>query len=142
MRYNIIVRPRDLIIVQNLAVGNYFMGGHIARPGAYTLNGSHLTLKQAVMAAGMFDALAIPQRTDVVRRLRPNQEVFVRVDMDKIFGGQQPDMYLKPDDQIMVGTNALAPFLAALRGAFRITYGFGFLYDRNFAVNSNTGAVQ
>ena len=33
----------------------------------------------------------------------------------------------------MVGTNALAPFVAALRGAFRITYGFGFLYDRNFA---------
>ena len=26
----------------------------------------------------------------------------------------------------------LAPFLASLRGAFRLTYGFGFIYDRNF----------
>ena len=26
-----------------------------------------------------------------------------------------------------------APFLAAFRGAFRMTYGLGFLYDRNFA---------
>jgi polysaccharide biosynthesis/export protein len=32
----------------------------------------------------------------------------------------------------MVGTNAMASFLAAARGAFRVTYGFGFLYDRNF----------
>jgi polysaccharide biosynthesis/export protein len=36
-----------------------------------------------------------------------------------------------------VGTNALAPFLAAIRGSFRFTYGFGFLYDRNFAAAEN-----
>jgi len=42
-------------------------------------------------------------------------------------------MYLKPDDVIEVGTNAVAPFLAAIRGGFRMTYGFGFLYDRNYA---------
>ena len=35
----------------------------------------------------------------------------------------------------MVGTNAIAPFLATLRSAFRFTYGAGFLYDRNFAYN-------
>ena len=32
-----------------------------------------------------------------------------------------------------IGTNALAPFIAAIRNGFRFTYGFGFLYDRNFA---------
>ena len=57
-----------------------------------------------------------------------------RIDVAKIFNGEEPDIYLKPDDQVLVGTNAIAPFLAALRGAFRITYGFGFLYDRNFEV--------
>lgn len=55
------------------------------------------------------------------------------MDLDKIFDGQQPDIYLKPNDQVMVGTNAIAPFLAATRNAFRITYGFGFLYDKNYA---------
>ena len=58
--------------------------------------------------------------------------VLVLIDLQKIFQGAQPDMYLKPDDQVMVGTNALAPFLLALRNGFRIAYGFGFLYDRNF----------
>jgi hypothetical protein len=32
-----------------------------------------------------------------------------------------------------VGTNAFQPFVASFRNAFRITYGFGFLYDRNYA---------
>ena len=61
------------------------------------------------------------------------------MDLDKIFAGHEPDIYLKPDDQVMVGTNVLAPFLSAVRGAFRITYGFGFLYDRNFAINNSNG---
>jgi len=65
------------------------------------------------------------------------REVFARVDIEKIFSGLEPDIYLKPDDQILVGTNAVAPFLAAARGAFRITYGFGFLYDRNYAYDQN-----
>ena len=36
---------------------------------------------------------------------------------------------------------ALAPFIAAFRGAFRVTYGLGFLYDINYAYNTNTGQV-
>ncbi len=64
------------------------------------------------------------------------------MDLDKIFAGHAPDIYLKPNDSIMVGTNMIAPFLSALRGAFRITYGFGFLYDRNFSVtNPNLGGA-
>ncbi len=57
----------------------------------------------------------------------------MHVDVDAIFSGDQPDIYLKPNDVIQVGTNILAPFLAAIRQGFRITYGFGFLYDRNYA---------
>ena len=90
----------------------------------------------------MLDQLAIPERTDVIRRLGPDREVFVRVNLAKIFAGQQSDIYLKPDDQVMVGTNALAPFLAAARGAFRLTYGFGFLYDRNYAAEENNRVGQ
>ncbi len=132
LRYNIVVRPKDVIFVQPLQTGVYYMGGHVQRPGVYNLTGQHITLKNAVVSAGMLDAVAIPQRTDVIRRIRPDHEVFVRIDLDKIFAGQQPDFFLRPDDQVVVGTNALAPFIAAVRGAFRITYGFGFLYDRNF----------
>ena len=32
-----------------------------------------------------------------------------------------------------MGTDVLAPFLFVIRNSFRLTYGFGFVYDRNFA---------
>jgi len=130
---NVVVRARDTIFVPTPEFGTYYMGGHVARPGAYTLSGQRVTLKQAIIAASMLDQLAIPQRTDVIRRLGAEKEVWVRVDLAKVFAGQQPDLFIKPDDQVLVGTNALAPYLASLRNAFRFTYGAGFLYDRNFA---------
>lgn len=138
LSYNIAIHPRDIVVVQPLPVGEYYLGGHVTRPGVYTLSGRRITLKQAIISGSMFDDLAIPQRTDIIRRIKPDREVFVRVNLEQIFAGEQPDLYLKPDDQIMVGTNAFAPFLAAMRGAFRLTYGFGFLYDRNFAYSSST----
>lgn len=133
LKYDIILRPQDMIIVPSPPIGEYYMGGHVARPGVYSLTARNITLKQAIISAGMLDQLAVPTRTDVIRRLSKNQEVFVRVDLEKIFAGLEPDILLKPDDQVMVGTNAGATFLAAFRNSFRFTYGFGFLYDRNYA---------
>jgi polysaccharide export outer membrane protein len=137
LRYNVVIRPDDMIVVPPPAIGEYYMGGHVARVGVYNLTDRKITLKQAVVAAGMLDGVAIPARTEVIRRVGTSKEVFVRVDLDKVFAGEQPDIYLKPNDVVNVGTNAVAPFLAALRGAFRFTYGFGFLYDRNFAYDNN-----
>ena len=141
LNYNIVIRPQDFIYVPNPQVGEYYMGGHVGRVGVYSLSGRKITLKQAVIAAGMLDQLAIPQRTQIVRRLPgTNQEVFTMVDLAKIFSGEQPDLYLKADDQVQVGTHFVAPFIAAVRNGFRITYGFGFLYDRNYApINPNSG---
>lgn len=141
LKYNITIRPKDIIFVPDPQTGYYFVGGHVARPGAYTLSGQKMTVKDAIISASMFDGLAIPQRTDIIRQIHPDHEVYVRVDLEKIFSGEEPDLYLKPHDKIMVGTNAFAPFIAAFRGAFRVTYGLGFLYDINYAYNTNTGQV-
>jgi hypothetical protein len=46
--------------------------------------------------------------------------------------GTQPDVYLKPDDRINVGTNFWALPLAVIRSGFRANYGFGLVVDRNF----------
>jgi polysaccharide biosynthesis/export protein len=135
LRYNIIIRPRDMIVVPQPEVGFFYVAGHVLRPGVYNLTGQRITLKQAVMSAAMFDPLAIPKRTDLIRRVGPEREVIVQVDLARLFAGADPDIFLKPHDQILVGTDWYAPFLAAARGAFRMTYGFGFLYDRNFAVD-------
>jgi protein involved in polysaccharide export with SLBB domain len=140
LKYNIVVRPGDYIYVPQPVTGEYYMGGHILRGGVYSLTARKITLKEAFISAGMLDPVAIPARTQIIRRIDDSHEIFAVVDIEKIFAGTEPDMYLRPDDQVLVGTNIVAPFLAALRNGFRITYGFGFLYDRNYYTgNGNNG---
>ena len=141
LKYNIPIRPGDQIYVQPPDIGLYFVGGHVARPGTFQLTGQKVTLMDAIIGASMLDGLAIPQRTDIIRHVNPDHQVYVRVDLTKVFSGESPDIYIKPGDKIMVGTNAIAPFLAAIRGGFRISYGFGFLYDRNYAYPVNNAAI-
>jgi polysaccharide export outer membrane protein len=141
LKFNIVLRPRDMIIVPEPIVGEYYMGGHVQRTGVYSMTARQITLKQAIMSAGMLDQIAVPWRTQIVRRIPgKDQEVYAMVDLTKIFAGVEPDIYIRKDDQILVGTQAWAPFLAAIRNGFRFAYGFGFFYDRNF--NAVTGGVD
>lgn len=133
LKYDIIIKPGDLVYVASPVIGEYYMGGHVNRPGAYSLTARNITLTQALITAGGLDPVAWPDRCSIRRKISMDQQVIVRVDLGAVVDGRAPDIYLKPDDQVIVGTNAIAPFIAALRNAFRITYGFGFLYDRNFA---------
>jgi polysaccharide biosynthesis/export protein len=132
LAYNIVIRPGDTIIVPPPVMGLYYMGGHVGASGAYGISGNKITLKQAVAAARMMDPYAVPWKTDIIRRIGDN-ELFLRVDLAQVFEGRQPDVYIKPNDVIIVGTDWYPPFLIALRTAFRFSYGFGFLYDRNYA---------
>ena len=140
-RYNIVIRPQDLINVPPGSVGEFFMMGNIARPGAYSLTGRRLTVKEAIASAGGFGPLAWPSRADLVRRVSQDEEQIIQLDLDAIFAGEEPDFYLKPSDIINVGTTPASVFFAVLRNAFRFTYGMGFVYDRNFG-DSDTFAAR
>jgi protein involved in polysaccharide export with SLBB domain len=137
-RYDIIIRPGDRITVPLDIVGEFCINGNVNAQGYIPLVGRKMTLKQAISAAGGLNAIAWPQKVEVVRRLGRNkaglmQEETVMVDLKKIAEGRQPDFFIKPDDWINVGTHGTSRWLAVLRNAFRATYGFGFIYDRNFA---------
>jgi len=134
MRYNIVVRPGDVIRIPNQSAGFVYTMGQINRPGAYTVPGDEdLTLKQLVASAGGLSGLAAPDRVDLVRRAGTNQDITVRLDLAAIFHGNEPDIFLKPDDLINIGSNAAMTPLAVIRNGFRFTYGFGFVLDRNFS---------
>jgi len=132
-RYNIIIRPSDSIHVPVDVTGEYFIMGNTNFQGAVQLLGRPITLKMAIAAAGGLGPLAWPKRCEVIRRIGENKEEIVMIDLDKIAKGEQPDFFIKPLDLINVGTHATARWRAVLRNAFRATYGFGFIYDRNFA---------
>ena len=89
---------------------------------------------------GGLSPLAWPSRCEIIRRVGGSAEQVIAVNLDAIFNGQEDDRFLQPNDVINVGTNPIAPFLATIRSAFRVSYGFGFVYDRNFADIDSFGA--
>jgi len=132
-RMNIVMRDNDIVHVPTLEVGEFYISGEVLRPGVYSLTGRQITLKMAVAAAGNLGGLAWPENSLLIRRIGGSQEQFIPVDLQAIFRGEDPDIFLKPNDTLSIGTDARASFYAVIRNAFRMTYGFGFIYDRNFA---------
>ncbi len=130
---NVVIRDNDVIQVPILEVGEFYVTGEVNRPGVFTLTGRDLTIKQGIAAAGGFNPIAWPENTVLIRRINDNQEQFIPIDLEGIYQGREQDYYLKPNDMLAVGTNWRASFMAVFRNAFRMTYGFGFIYDRNFA---------
>jgi protein involved in polysaccharide export with SLBB domain len=130
---NLILRDGDIITIPSPPVGDFYMTGYVLRPGVYSLTGRKITLLQAVAAAGGLTAIAVPWRTEVVRRVTEGEEEIIYVDLSKVARGEVPDFYVQPEDLIRVGTDWGAIHNAVIRNAFRATYGAGFVYDMNFA---------
>jgi polysaccharide export outer membrane protein len=130
---NIVVRPFDKIFVEGPPLGVVYIEGEITRPGVYNLPVyNHLTLSRLISAAGGLGPLAIPERVDLTREVGENLEATIRMNLAAIRNRTQPDVVIKPNDHIIIGTSWYATPLAIFRNGFRMTYGFGFLLDRNF----------
>lgn len=133
MRYNVVIRPGDVISVPDPNAGFVYAMGQIARPGAYTIPGEQeLTLYRLIASAGGLSGLAWPEKVDLIRQINDNEQAIVRLDLRAIANGTEPDIYLKTNDVINIGTSAAAVPLAVFRNGLRMTYGFGFVLDRNF----------
>ena len=131
--YNVVIRPGDQIFVDGPPVGIVYIDGQILRPGVYNLPSTdELTLSRLIAAAGGLSSLAIPERVDLIREVGEHREATIRLNLAAIRRRTEPDIYLKPNDHIIIGTNFLAYPLAIVRNGLRANYGFAFLLDRNF----------
>jgi polysaccharide export outer membrane protein len=130
---NIVIRPGDRIFVDTPDVGVVYVDGDVTRPGVYQLPvAGKLTLSRLIAAAGGLNPLAIPERVDLIRKIAPDRESALRINLAAIRNRAEPDIYMRQDDHVIIGTNFWAAPLAVVRNGFRMTYGFGFLLDRNF----------
>jgi polysaccharide export outer membrane protein len=132
-RYNVIIKPGDVIHVPADVVGEFCITGNVVHGGYISMTGRPMTLKQAIAAAGGLTPLAWPRYCEVIRRIGPKKEEIVMVDLDKISRGEQPDFFIKPNDLINVGTHPSAQWRAGMRSVEKPAYGFAFVYDRNFS---------
>jgi len=130
---NLVIRPGDQIYVDGPPTGYCYVSGEVRSPNAYPLPAADpMTLSRLIAMAGGLGALAIPDRVDLVRQVDEGREATIRLDLAAIRRRTEPDIVIKPNDHVLVGTNWIAYPLAVLRNGFRINYGFGFLMDRNF----------
>ena len=133
---NIVLRPSDVVRIPPPRTGLVYINGAVGRPGPYGLpSDGRLTLLRALTSAGGLNGLAVPERVDLTRVVGKDRQATIRLNLRAIAEQTQPDIYLKPDDMINVGTAFWAYPLAIIRGGFRASYGFGFILDRNFAGN-------
>lgn len=139
-RYNVVIRNRDVINVP-ADTSVFYLMGEVNRPGVYAFGDRDITIKQAIAITGGFTPLAWPQRCEIIRR-EPgtDKELTIPVNLDAVFAGLEDDVFLRDNDILNVGTHVVAPFLFVLRNSFRFTYGFGFVYDRNFADQDSYGS--
>lgn len=133
-KFNVVIRPGDLISLPIDGSGLYYMAGPgINRPGTYNISpATEVTLLRAIAAANGISSIGIPERVDLTRRVGTDSQATIRLNVRAIAEGTAPDILLKPDDLLNFGTNFWATPLAVIRNGFRATYGFGFLLDRNF----------
>jgi len=116
--------------------------GEVQRPGVYTLTGRKVTIKMALAAAGNLNPLAYPENSILVRRIGRDQEQTTAINVRAICAGKEPDQFLKPNDVLEIGTHWKTSFLAVVRNAFRVSYGFGLIYDRNFGAARQPGYMM
>jgi len=131
---NVVIRPGDQVYVEPPETGFLYIDGEVNRIGVYNLENTNgrLTLSRFVSAAGGLAPTAIPNRVDLVRMLGNDREATIRIDLAAIRNRAEPDVYMQANDHVIIGTNFIATPLAVIRNGFRMTYGFGFLLDRNF----------
>lgn len=132
--YNIVIRPDDRIYIKAPPLGNMYVRGEISRPGvyAYPNTGDKMTLTQFIIAAGDLGPIAVPEKVSLTRRIGENMQATVTLNYAAILQQTEPDIFIKPNDIISIGTSWGATPMAIIRNGFRATYGFGFLLDRNF----------
>ncbi len=132
-RYNIVIKPGDTIHVPVDLIGEFYIMGNVNRTGTINLTGRPMTLKRRLPPPADWGRWRRRSASKWFGGSARSREEIVLVDLDRIASGEQPDFFIKPNDLINVGTDATSRWRAVLRNAFRATYGFGFVYDRNFA---------
>jgi beta-lactamase regulating signal transducer with metallopeptidase domain len=105
--FGLLTRVNSQLDALSGGIGEYYVGGHVERPGVYSLTARKISMKQAMISAGAADAndetyIQLVRRDPVTRK-----ESFKTVKWgdirDSAVGDEGGDFFLMPDDQIIVG---------------------------------------
>lgn len=117
--YDLPIHPGDRILVR--ACGIAYVGGHVIKPGAYSLCGSkQITLSEVIALAGGVAPLSSEKHTYLVRTQPDGARIVQQIDLNKVLRASVADPVVQEDDIIYVSPSALKD--AATRA---LGYAFG-----------------
>jgi len=97
---NTTVNPGDVVSV--VQAGNFFALGEFIHPGIYPINGTqHMTLLQAITAAGGPDLFAGLSKARILRNVNGRREE-IMVDLAKLHDGKVADPLIQTDDVVFL----------------------------------------
>lgn len=95
------VRPGDRVLVR--ACGIAYVGGHVSRPGAYSLCGSsQITMSELISLAGGVTALTSEKHTYLIRTEADGTRAVQEVNLHKVLIAKAADPVIREDDIIYV----------------------------------------
>jgi len=108
--YDRYVKPGDRVLVR--ACGIAYLGGNVAKPGAYSLCGSaKMTLSEVLSLAGGILPLSSEKHTVIVRPRPDGSRVTIEVDAHRVLRARAPDMIVQEDDVIYVPASGVKNFV-------------------------------
>ena len=117
--FNRPVSSGDRVLVR--ACGIAYVGGNVAKPGAYSLCGSpNMTLSEVMSLAGGVAPNSSTSKTYVVRTQLDGTRVVEQVDIKKILNSRVADPIVHEDDIIYVSPS---PLKVVLKGALSFALG-------------------
>jgi polysaccharide biosynthesis/export protein len=100
------IHPGDRVVVR--ACGFAYIGGHVSKPGAYSLCGSDkMTLSEVVAMAGGATPFTATQHTFIIRLQPDGTKVIQEVDLKKVLTGKVADAIIQEDDIVYVSPSPL-----------------------------------
>lgn len=105
MTANLTLQTGDVVYIplqksQDVGKSKIYVEGEVKRPGLYDFQPGITALKACIMAGG-FDRFAAPNRARLIRQKEGANEV-IKINLEKVKDGIEPDVTLQPGDRIHV----------------------------------------
>jgi polysaccharide export outer membrane protein len=102
---NLKIRNSDLVYIpskegESISLSKVYVLGRVKNPKAYDFQ-EGLTALNACILAGGFDPFAAPNRATITRKKEGKKEI-IKVNLEKVRDGKEPDVLLKPGDRIYI----------------------------------------
>ena len=126
--YDRSVEPGDRVLVR--ACGIAYVGGHVAKPGAYSLCGSpQMSLSEVIALAGGVIPLTSEKHTYLVRAQPDGTRVVQEIDLHRVLLSKVADPVVKEDDIIYVTPSAIKDALnRSVAAALSLSNAFIYSY--------------